>query len=179
MRLIDVQQRAQERRERALELRKQGKTFREVGEIMGVSAGVARICVIAAERNAKRRDAVKRLWWSGLSRRTAIGLISHAGCHCREDVEKLTERELLRVPNLGKRSIAELRLWQEGQLPSDPYEADAAITAKAEELELARKGISKQDDLRRKLKRLDAERARIGQIDAERERILQQLEALS
>ena len=173
-RLADIMSKAQARRAVAHELRESGKTFREIGTIMGVSAAVARGCAIAGER--EKRVRVQQ-WHSGLSSRTANTLINN-NVKDRTDAEKFAEDACGRlhlIPNFGKRSLAELRLWLADQLPENGHDAVAAIDAEVERMALVGKGITKEQSLRRRLKAIERELVRADEITEEREQIMREL----
>lgn len=97
------------RLEKAHRLRATGKTWKEVGEACGVSAGYA-------QAQAKRYERITQYEpgscpFEGLSVRACNGLRA-AGVITREDLEAASDGTLLRVPNFGRGTLAEVRMWQ-------------------------------------------------------------------
>jgi hypothetical protein len=56
---------------------------------------------------------------SGLSSRTYNALLNN-GYHTIEKVRQADDRQLLRMPNFGRRSLDELRAWLDGESPKGP-----------------------------------------------------------
>lgn len=109
---------ANARHQRVLRLRREGKTFREIGEHLGVSAGRARQVHESAERMERLQP--ERRWLEGLSQRT-ISVLARAKLYTREDVEKAVREGRLSWSNkmrdpgyirdYGKKTHAEVLQW--------------------------------------------------------------------
>jgi hypothetical protein len=156
MKKMGLQARAKERREMAYSLRQEGKTYREIGEVLGVSHGRAAQLVKRVERaKAWTESSHPRHWTGGLSVRTANGLWNN-GCETVEDAARLTDKELLDIPNFGVRSLVELRLWLAGERLDDEA-LQAAIDKKLAEMRVERARASLQRAAE-KLERLNCQR---------------------
>lgn len=97
----------------AYNLRKEGKTFREIGEVLGVSTGRAGHIVNEANRKAERLSH----WTNGLPNAVAIRL-EHAGYTSKDEVKAAIESGSLdaifrgkRVPCLGGKKLQILMNW--------------------------------------------------------------------
>ena len=102
-----------DRRKTANSLRKQGYTFKQIGETLGVTGSRAREIVNKEERLSKRPVS----WMDGLSVRTRNGLSCEEKYKEKENVIRaLKSGEISdnpkngarKIPNFGKKSLAEL-----------------------------------------------------------------------
>ncbi|MCP5230680.1 MAG: hypothetical protein H6948_01055 [Zoogloeaceae bacterium] len=103
-----------ERQAKALQLREEGKTFKEVGEALGVSTERARQIFATAQR---KKNAPRITWTDGLEPKLANALIA-ARYTSRDDVRAAVERGEIAVKNgrgtvpwIGPASVAEIRAW--------------------------------------------------------------------
>ena len=53
-------------------------------------------------------------WWHGLTVRTANALTMRLGLTSAEEVSRLTERDLIRTPTIGRVTIDEIKLFRKG-----------------------------------------------------------------
>lgn len=102
------------RYETALRLRKEGKLFREIAAVLGVSGSRARQMVLWA---ANPRPAQEPRWTDGLREQVANALRAH-GFKGIEEVRRVCERQEFGVgqghqyvAGLGKKGVAEVYAW--------------------------------------------------------------------
>jgi len=108
-----------ERWGQAYRLRQEGKTFKAIGEILGVSASRASQLALRGDQETKRKAYYdyRTLFFSESpdSIRTLDLSIRVLNCLRPENIQTIkelsaiTDNELLRIPNLGKKSLREIK----------------------------------------------------------------------
>jgi chaperonin cofactor prefoldin len=110
-------QEAEQRRHKAIELRKKGLTYDEIGQALG---GLSRERVRQLIKRAERLG--ERHWHDGLSTRTANCVLNQISIGTREleamgsaavaaEITKIPRDTWLEVSNMGWRSLAEMEKW--------------------------------------------------------------------
>lgn len=110
------------RHEIAERLRKEGKTFRQIGTALNVSLERARQLVLCAKRMREHEGLHKEIPWFRLSTRTRNRIMYELSFHgylaCDEFPSPKLVRELINnktihknLPNFGKLSLQELEQW--------------------------------------------------------------------
>lgn len=118
----------EQRHEQAAALRKEKKTFREIGVALGVAPHRAREIVLKAERMARQEPC----WTVGLSSRTGYAL-RRAGFESREQLQAAAIKGKLVVGayyEIGKIAIAEVMVWL-GLLAAADYKPKPPVRAVA------------------------------------------------
>lgn len=97
------------RRSKVVALRKAGRSFREIGNIIGVSA--SRAHQIWEQAVGHPQTLIPARHWSAIMSR-ALNALRSAGIDNPETISSVSDEELLRIRNLGPQSLVALRrMW--------------------------------------------------------------------
>lgn len=96
------------RQEQAFSLRKSGKSWIEIGHLIGASAGDALTLARKRAQEIERRAVYPEL--AGLPTRARNALI-HGGITTRDAARRCTLCELSRLSHLGIKSVADVLAW--------------------------------------------------------------------
>ena len=127
-----------ERFHKALKLRREGKTFKEIGKKLGVSYARANEIYHKAIKLEKKGE-LPPAWTYGLKTKVANSLIA-AGFNSKDEVIKALESGTIRlipgssrstVIGIGKHSLIEISLWAGISAPEQKPISDAILLLKS------------------------------------------------